>query len=328
VIAALADALVDRGHDVTLFAAGGSSTRAKLVPVVHDPIWHSDGKADERSLSTLSVGRAYLQADELDVMHNHFGPVALAAARRAPIATVTTVHWTLDEGVERIDYARYSEQPLVSISDAQREPLPDANWVATVHHGYPPDLFRPRYERGEYLAFCARFTPEKGLDAAVASAVAAEMPLKIAGRLAPADTPNATLRKEREYFEKTLAPYRGNPLVEYVGELGDAEKESFFARAAALLFPIRWNEPFGLVIIEALACGTPVIARPVGSVPELVTHGETGFHCDSVAELVGAIRKLDTIDRRACRLDFERRFLADHMAAAYERVYEAVRRAR
>ena len=326
-LASLADALVERGHDVTLFAARGSNTRARLVPTVDDPIWHRDTKPDERTVATLTIGRAFRHATDLDVMHNHMGSVALAAARRAGLPTVTTVHWTLDSRDERSGYARFPEQPLVSISQAQRIPMPDANWIGTVHHGYPRDTFSPSYADGGYLAFCGRFTPEKGLDVAIASAIEAEMPLKIAARLPPADATSPTLRRERDYFRATLGPYLDHPLIEYVGEITDAEKQSFFGGAAALLFPIRWPEPFGLVLIEALACGTPVIARPRGSVSELVTHGETGFHCESVADFVGAIRKLSRIDRHACRADFEQRFLADRMAARYERIYEIAREA-
>jgi glycosyltransferase involved in cell wall biosynthesis len=327
VLASLADALVQRGHDVTLFAARGSATSAKLVPTVDDPIWHRDTRPDERAIATLSIGRAFRHAADLDVMHNHMGYVALAAARRAELPTLTTVHWTLDSRDERSGYARFPEQPLVSISQAQRIPMPDAHWIATVHHGYPRDRFAPNYAPDGYLAFCGRFTPEKGLDVAIASALEVGMPLKIAGRLPPADAMSPTLRRERDYFRATLGPYLDHPLVEYVGEITDAEKQSFFGGAAALLFPIRWPEPFGLVLIEALACGTPVLARPRGSVSEIVTHGETGFHCESVADFVGAIRKLSRIDRRACRADFEQRFLAERMAARYERSYEIARAA-
>jgi glycosyltransferase involved in cell wall biosynthesis len=325
VLASLADALVERGHDVTLFAAKGSSTRARLVPTVDDPIWHRETKPDERAVSVLTIGRAFSHADDLDVMHNHMGYLALGAARQASLPTVTTVHWTLDSRDERSGYARFPEQPLVSISQAQRIPMPHANWIATVHHGYPADRFEGNYNEGRYLAFCGRFTPEKGLDVAIESALRAEMPLRIAGRLPPSDATSPTMRRERDYFRATLAPYLDHPLIEYVGELTDSEKQSFFGEAAALLFPIRWPEPFGLVLIEALACGTPILARPRGSVSEIVTHGETGFHCESTDDFVDAIRKLPRIDRRACRADFEERFLADRMAARYERSYETAR---
>jgi glycosyltransferase involved in cell wall biosynthesis len=274
----------------------------------------------------MSIGRAFVHEDDLDVMHNHMGHIALTAARHACVPTITTVHWTLDGADERASYARFGEQPLVSISQAQRTPLPAARWIATVHHGYPPDLFRPGYAEGHYLAFCGRFIPEKGLDVAVESAIRAGMPLKIAGRLPSAQNLTAQGRREREFFHSTLDPYLDHPLIEYVGELTDAEKQPFFAGAAALLFPVRWSEPFGLVMIEALACGTPILARPRGSVREIVTHGQTGWYAETVDDFVGAIRKISDIDRHACRADFDRRFLAGRMAEEYERVYETVLR--
>jgi len=324
VVAFLADALVARGHDVTLFASADSATRARLIPTVERPAWHEPRHGDERPSQVLSVVRAYAHAGELDVMHNHMDYMAWPEARRAAVPTVTTLHWRLDPPELAPLYAEFCEQQLVSISDAQRAPFPGAAWVATVHHGYPRDRYRPTLETGRYLAFCGRCAPEKGLDRAIAVALATGVPIRIAAPPPPADARHPILREQLEYFQRVLAPYLDHPLVEYLGELREAEKQALFADALALVFPIEWPEPFGLVMIEALACGTPVLATPRGSVPEVVRDGETGFLCESVDEFAAAVERVPKLDRAACRRDFERRFTADVMAAAYERVYRRV----
>ena len=325
VIAGLADALVERGHDVTLFAAAGSATRARLVPTVERPVWHREGEVNDLPLQALSVGRAYRNAADLDIMHNHIDTVAYPAARQASIPTITTLHWTLEAPEVAEVYAEFAEQPLVSISDAQRRPLPAANWIATVYHGLRADTYRPRTEAGgDYLAFCGRCTPEKGLHTAIAVAERTGIPLKIAARRPPERSNVRALQIEREYYEREVAPKIDNRTVEFIGNISEPEKQELYANALALLFPIQWSEPFGLVLIEALACGTPVIARPLGSVPEIVTHGVTGFHCETIEDFVDAVKRVDRIDRSICRNEFERRFTATAMADGYEDAYTAV----
>jgi glycosyltransferase involved in cell wall biosynthesis len=325
VVASLADALVDRGHDVALFASGESRTRARLVPTVERAIWHDDRYVDPMPLWTLAVSRGYAHASELDVMHNHCDHFAYPIARLSPVPTVTTLHGRLDLPELRDLYREFREQPLVSVSVAQRAPLPDAHWVANIPHGYAEDLYRPSYEPGRYLAFCGRFSRDKGVTTAIDAAVRSGVPLKIAARQPRADRVEHDLQDEFRYWEDVVLPrIRREPLVEYVGELDEAGKQELYAGALALLFPIDWPEPFGLVMIEALACGTPVIARPRGSVPEVIRDGVTGFHCETVPDFVRAIGHVGLIDRAACRRDFEERFTAGAMAARYERVYREV----
>jgi glycosyltransferase involved in cell wall biosynthesis len=212
-------------------------------------------------------------------------------------------------------YTEFDDMPVVSISGAQREPLPAACWVATVHHGLPFDLYAPRESSGDYFAFLGRVSPEKGLADAIEVANRLRVRLNVAAKIDQAD---------REYFEKTIAPLFENPYVNFIGEIGEGEKEEFLGGAKALLAPIDWPEPFGLVIIEALACGTPVIGFNRGSLPELIDHGETGFIVQNVDEAVEAANWLPDISRRACREAFEQRFTAQRMASNYLTVYAGV----
>jgi glycosyltransferase involved in cell wall biosynthesis len=325
VVAWLADALIARGHDITVFASGDSEVNARLIPLVERALWRdSRYPGDLLPFWSLVVGRAYAFADDLDLVHNHMDYFAFPVARFARMPTVTTLHGRLDLPELKPLYHEFSDLPIVSISDAQRAPLPEANWIATVYHGMPRDLYRPRMGQGGYLAFVGRISPEKGVDRAIEVALAAELPLKIAARLPLQDRLGASAREDREYYETRIVPYLDHPLIEYVGEVTDAEKERFYGDALALLFPIDWPEPFGLVQIEALACGTPVLATPRGSVPEIVDQGVNGFLCETTTDFVRALDRIATIDRRACRATFERRFTSDVMAAAYERVYDRV----
>ncbi len=324
VVAFLADVLVERGHDVTLFASADSATRARLVPTIERPVWHDPRYDDDRPFQVLSAVRAYAHAADLDIVHNHMDYAAWPEARRAPVPTVTTLHWRTDVPELAPLYAEFKEQRLISISHAQRAPFPGADWVATVHHGYPRDSYRPRLERGRYLAFCGRCAPEKGLDRAIAVALAAGLPIRIAAPRPPENSRHPVVREQWAYYQRALAPHLDHPLVEYLGELRDGEKQALYEDALALLFPIAWPEPFGLVMIEALACGTPVLATARGSVPEIVRHGETGFLCESVADFVDAIDRVPALDRAACRRDFEQRFTTEVMATAYETAYERI----
>jgi glycosyltransferase involved in cell wall biosynthesis len=231
--------------------------------------------------------------------------------------TVHTLHGRLDLPHLRLLLTHFADVPLVSISDAQRRPVEDLElgWAATVHHGVPTATYRLGSGRGGYLAFLGRISPEKRVDLAVAAALRAGLPLKIAAKVDAID---------RLYFEREIEPLFAHPLIEYLGEIGETDKPAFLGDAAALLFPIDWPEPFGLVMIEALACGTPVIARPFGSVPEILTPGRTGFIADTVEEIADAVRRLDRIDRAGCRREAESRFSVERMVDGYEAVYQAL----
>jgi glycosyltransferase involved in cell wall biosynthesis len=321
VVAVLADELVARGHEVTLFASADSRTRARLEPTVERAVW-SDGRySDDEPFRAIAIGHAYARASSLDVMHNHLEFFAFPAARLSRVRTITTVHWRTDQPEVREAFAEFNEQPLVAVSRAQRELEPDANWVGVVHHGLPADLYRPSYARGRHLLFCGRFQPEKGLETAIEIARRVDTTLMVAARRPPAHSLDPVIRRDRAYYE-SIAPRLREPGVRHVGEATDEEKQQLYAEALALLFPVDWPEPFGLVMIEALACGTPVIARPRGAVGEVLEHGRTGFLCESSEEFVGAVERVGTIDRRTCRAEFERRFTAHTMAAAYEAIYE------
>jgi glycosyltransferase involved in cell wall biosynthesis len=253
------------------------------------------------------------RAHEFDIIHFHLTQLHLPVARRLPgVAHVTTMHGRLDLGEVGPLFREFAEAPVVSISDAQRHPLPHARWVGTVHHGLPPDLLPFRAEQGDYLAFLGRVSPEKGLDRAISIAKACGCRLRVAAKVDPAD---------RKYFEHEIAPLLDHPLVEFVGEIGERDKGAFLGGARALLFPIDWPEPFGLVMIEALACGLPVVAFEGGSVREVIDDGVTGCIVRTVPEAIEAVKWIAAIDRRACRAAFERRFTAARMASEYLKVY-------
>ncbi|OLC52883.1 MAG: hypothetical protein AUH85_15585 [Chloroflexi bacterium 13_1_40CM_4_68_4] len=325
VVAWLADALIGRKHDVTVFASGDSTIDARVVPIVERALWRDPRfSGDLLPFWSLVVGRAYSQAGGLDIMHNHLDYFAFPAARLAPLPTVTTLHGRLDLPELGPLYQEYEDLPMVSISEAQRSPVPQANWIATVHHGMPRDLYRASYARGRYLAFVGRVSPEKGLDRAIEVALAAGIPLRIAARLPLEERLGPSARLDHEYYEARILPHLDHPLIDYVGELDDEEKEEFYRGALALLFPIDWPEPFGLVQIEALACGTPVLARPLGAAPEIIEDGVNGYLCRTIADFVAAIERLDAIDRHACRASFEARFTSAVMAESYERVYQTI----
>jgi glycosyltransferase involved in cell wall biosynthesis len=310
----LTEALVDLGHEVTLFASGDSTTRAELVP--------GSPKALrlERCLDPVAhhvnlMERVFERADDFDVMHFHTDYYGFSLARRQPVPHVATMHGRMDFP-DYVDLFRtFSDVPLVSISDAQREPLPDANWRGTVYHGLPPDLYRLVPGRGSYLAFVGRISPEKRVDRAVEIAHRLGMPLKIAAKIAEPD---------RKYYESEIKPLFADPLVEFVGEIGEGEKNAFLGGAAALLFPIDWPEPFGLVMIEAMACGTPVVAFRCGSVPEVMHDGVSGYVVSTVDEAVAATARAVELPRDRVRAYFEERFTAPRMAEDYVAIYEAL----
>jgi glycosyltransferase involved in cell wall biosynthesis len=260
----------------------------------------------------LMVEQVLQRADDFDIIHFHVAPLHFPLARRMSTPHLTTLHGRLDLPDLVPLYEEFTELPLVSISDAQRKPLPRQNWVGTVHHGFHERDFRFQREPGSYLAFLGRISREKRLDRAIEIAKACGIPLRIAAKVDPSDV---------AYFENEIAPLLNDPLVEYIGEITDAEKSAFLGRAQALLFPIDWPEPFGLVMIESLACGTPVVAFRGGSVDEVIEHGVTGFVVDDLTQAIDATKRTHTLDRRACRHAFTRRFSAARMASSYVRLY-------
>jgi glycosyltransferase involved in cell wall biosynthesis len=312
VVSYLTEELVTAGHDVTLFASGDSVTRARLVAACRRSLRLDRDCVDQLAHHVLMLELVAKRAAEFDVVHFHIDYLHFPFSRRHAARQLTTLHGRLDIADLVPIYREFSDMPVVSISDAQREPLPWARWLATVHHGLPEDLYRFHGTPGRYLAFLGRISPEKRVDRAVEIARRLGMPLKIAAKIDTVD---------RQYFGQVVEPLLGLPGIEYVGELGDEGKNEFLGQAYALLFPIDWPEPFGLVVIESLACGTPVIAYRRGSIPELLEDGVTGFVVRELEDAVRAVERVATIDRRVCRAVFEQRFTARRMAADYLRLY-------
>jgi glycosyltransferase involved in cell wall biosynthesis len=322
VVWTLTEELVTRGHDVTLFASGDSITSARLVPIVDRALWHAGSKqSDFTPFWAIALGKLAARLDEFDVVHNHLDFITYPLSRLAPCAVVTTLHGRLDLPGLCALYREFIDVPLVSISDAQRLPIPYANWLATIYHGIQLNQLTFHPSGDGYLAYLGRISPEKGLHTAIRVARRTGIPLKVAARLPLRyhDDPNA--QADRAYFNDVVRPLLNGPDVEFLGELGARDRDEFLGGAKALLFPINWPEPFGLVMAEALACGTPVLALRAGSVPEVVEHGLTGFICDDEDELVDAVQRLPKIDRAYCRTVAERRFSPAAMTSAYEQVY-------
>jgi glycosyltransferase involved in cell wall biosynthesis len=315
VVSYLTEELVRLGHDVTLFATADSETSADLEPMCPRGA-RSDGNLDSRLLETRMLAEAYRRADEFDIIHCHTDYVGLPLAEHVETRTIVTLHGRLDVPGLPTVLRGFPDVAYVSISDSQRSPAPDIRWVATVYHGLPKRLYAFQPEPGDYLLFLGRICPEKGPDRAIRIATRARVPLRIAAKVDEAD---------KEYFETSVKPLLDDPLIDFLGEVGGAEKLQLLAHARALLFPIDWPEPFGLVMIESLACGTPVIARRRGSVPEILRDGETGFVCDTDDELCQAVARMRELDRSRCRADFERRFTDTRMAENYLAVYETIR---
>jgi glycosyltransferase involved in cell wall biosynthesis len=314
----LTEALVDLGHDVTLFASGDSTTSARLVPVVDRALRLHPARPDPVIWHTLMVDRVRELCESFDVIHFHIDTVHLPVAVHCRTPSLTTLHGRLDLPDLQPLFRRFARHPLVSISDSQRQPLPGANWLRTIHHGLPPDLYDFHPQPQDYFAFVGRISPEKRCDRAIEIALECNTPLRIAAKVDVAD---------KAYFHETIEPLLDHPLVTFVGEIGDAEKNHFIGNARAFLMPIDWPEPFGLVVIEALACGTPVIAYGHGAVPEILEHGKTGFIVHDQAQAIAAARQVHRIDRATCRAAFESRFAAPVMAASYVRLYRELARA-
>ncbi len=319
VVSYLTEELVRQGHEVTLFASGDSVTKARLVSRTPRALRLDPGCIDQLAHHIVMLEQVIRQASDFDVIHFHIDYLHFPSSRRQRIPHLTTLHGRLDIPDLVPLYREFKEMPVVSISNAQREPLPWLNWQATVYHGLPTDLYRFEGRCGEYLAFLGRISPEKGVDRAVEIARRSGMKLRIAAKVDRAD---------REYFREVVRPLLSEPFVEFVGEIGEQEKNEFLGNAYALLLPIDWPEPFGLVMIEAMACGTPVIAFRRGSVPEIVEDGVSGYIVGNIEEAVEAVQRVPTLDRRRCRQVFEQRFTVERMASDYLRVYEGLREKR
>ena len=319
IVSYLTEELVRQGHDVTLFASGDSVTRAHLVAGCRRSLRLDKHCVDQMAHHVLMLEKVSQRLRQFDCAHYHIDYLHYPLSRRSSTPHVTTLHGRLDVPDLPPLYAEFRDMPLVSISHSQREPLPGANWQATIHHGLPEDLYEFNVSPGEYLAFLGRISPEKRVDRAIAIAREVGLPLKIAAKVDDVD---------QDYFDYHVKPLLQHPLVEYVGEIGDGEKQEFLGCAIGLLFPIDWEEPFGLVMIEALACGTPVVAFRRGSVPEVLSDGKTGFIVDDLEGAIAAARRLPELDRRRCRDAFERNFTASRMANDYVRLYDRLARAR
>jgi glycosyltransferase involved in cell wall biosynthesis len=311
VVSFLTEELVRLGHDVTLFASADSKTSARLVSPCERSLRLAHCK-DGHAPHVLMLEQVLQRAHQFDLIHFHTEYHHFPLSRRLNLNTVTTLHGRLDLPELAPVYREYMEMPLISISNHQRLPLAFANWAATVYHGLPQNLFGFQAMPQRYVAFVGRVSPEKGLESAIRIARAAGIELRIGAKVDPVD---------RDYFEHSIRPLLKLPGVRFLGELGDAEKQIVLGGAMALLFPIDWPEPFGLVMIESMACGTPVIAFRRGSVPEVVDHGRSGYIVNSVEEGVQAVRAAANLSRRRVREVFEERFSDTRMAEDYLQVY-------
>jgi glycosyltransferase involved in cell wall biosynthesis len=317
IVSYLSDELVRQGHHVTLFASGDSVTNAELVACTQRALRLDPAVTDPLPYHVIALDQVRRRAHQFDILHFHLDYLHFPLSRALGWQTVTTLHGRLDLPDLAPLFAAFPDVSLVSISDHQRRPLPHLRWLRTVHHGLPKDLLPfTAVPAGDYLAFLGRICPEKRPDRAIEIARRAGMPLKIAAKVDAAD---------EAYFAEVVRPLLRDPRIEFIGEIGEAEKASFLGNARAVLFPIDWPEPFGLVMIESMACGTPVIACPCGSVPEVVEDGVTGYIVDTIEDAVAAVEQVETLDRTVIRKCFEQRFSVERMASDYLAVYNGVR---
>ncbi len=314
VVSYLTEELVRCGHEVTLFASGDSATAAELVPCCERSL-RLGSAVDMMAHHIVMLEQVFKRAGEFDIVHFHIDYLHFPLSRRSGITQLTTLHGRLDLPDLPQLYREFRDMPVVSISNAQRQPLPFANWLGTVYHGLPLARFPFRENPEDYLVFLGRISPEKRVDRAIEIAKRVERPLKIAAKVDRAD---------ERYFEEEVRPLLGHPLIEYTGEVGEREKAELLGGASGLLFPVDWPEPFGLVMIEAMACGTPVLAFRCGSVPEVVREGVSGFVVKDVEEAAAAIEDLVRLDRAKCRQEFEKRFSDQRMTADYVKLYEKI----
>ncbi len=315
VVSWLTEELIALGHEVTLFASGDSQTSARLEAVWPRALRLDGAVRDPNALHMLMLEKVYRRAGEFDFLHFHLDYYPFSLFSRQPTPMITTLHGRLDLPEHQPVFDAFSSMPVVSISNSQRRPLPQAHWVRTVHHGLPAQLLVPKPIKPSYFAFLGRIAPEKGADRAIRIAEHCGMPLKIAAKVDKTD---------REYFDERIQPMIKASNVEYIGEINDKDKSEFLSGAVALLVPIDWPEPFGLVMIEAMACGTPVIAFNRGSVPEVVDDGVTGFIVEDETGAIGAVDRLGQLSRERIRKRFEERFTARRMAQDYLSVYRSL----
>ncbi|HUZ31698.1 MAG TPA: glycosyltransferase family 4 protein [Xanthobacteraceae bacterium] len=315
VISWLTEELVAQGHDVTLFASGDSITSARLEAIWPRALRLDSSIRDPYALHMTMLEQVGRIASEFDILHFHldYFPFSLFSRQSTPF--VTTLHGRLDLPEHQPMFNTFASVPVISISNSQRRPVPQANWVKTVYHGAPPLLLTPQPTKPSYLAFLGRVSPEKGLDRAVRIAEQVGLPLKVAAKIDRAD---------RDYFEEQIKPLMSLPFVDYVGEINDVQKPNFLGGAITLLVPIDWPEPFGLVMIEAMACGTPVIAFNCGSVPEIIDDGVSGFIVEDETGAIAAMKRISTLSRQKVRMRFEQRFTARRMAEEYLAVYRGL----
>jgi len=314
VVANLTDALVEAGHDVTLFASGDSETSARLVPCCAKALrLNNNAVTDQLAHHFVMLEEVLERADQFDIIHFHIDYMHFPLARLSGLVHISTLHGRLDSPDLVPLFRKYKNMPLTSISLSQRKPLPWVNWIGNVYHGLPEDLLPLGDGGGNYLAFLGRISPEKRVDRAIEIAKKLNMPLKIAAKVDEAD---------RVYYEREIKSLLNTPNVEFVGEINEQQKGEFLGNAYAYLFPIDWPEPFGLTMIESMACGTPTIAFRCGSVPEVITNGVSGFIVDTMDEAVSAVQQAATLDRAACRAEFMKRFSAPKMAQQYSKLYE------
>ncbi|ETR78311.1 glycosyl transferase [Afipia sp. P52-10] len=313
VISWLTEELVAMGHDVTLFASGDSDTRATLEAMWPKALRLDGSVRDPNALHMAMIERVCRRAQDFDIIHTHLDYYPFSLLSRQDVPFVTTLHGRLDLPEHQPMFATFSSVPVVSISQSQRRPIHEANWAGTVHHGLPEKLLTPQPVTPSYLAFLGRISPEKRVDRAVRIAQRCGLPLKVAAKVDAVD---------QDYFEDEIKPLFALPHVEYIGEIDDRQKSAFLSGAVALLVPIDWPEPFGLVMIEAMACGTPVIAYNRGSVPEIIEDGVTGFVVEDEISAAGAINNLPQLSRAVVRQRFEKKFSARRMAEDYLRIYQ------
>jgi len=315
VVSYLTEELVNQGHEVTLFGTKDSITKSHLFPVSEKAIRLNPDSRDPLAVHYYQLQEVMEHASEFDIIHFHTDYLHFPISNLNRYCQITTLHGRLDMEDLKLIYEKFGHLPLVSISNSQRIPFPDVNWVGTVYHGLPKFLYRQGSGEGGYLAFLGRISPEKRPDRAIEIAIKAGIPLKIAAKID---------RVDQEYFELNIKHLLAHPLIEYIGEINEQEKQDFLGNALALLFPIDWPEPFGIVLIESLATGTPVIAWRNGSVPEIIDDGKTGFIVNSIEGAVRAVQQAHLLSRDHCRRAFEKHFTSFVMAGNYLKVYEKI----